>query len=103
MSLPNSLHAYASELDAFERAKTSTKGIRIMFDTHQQARYYSNRLHYARKLDRQENTRALDPAHPLYGKSDHDCFVVSIKEDTEGKWWVYINKNEIIPGAVEEL
>jgi hypothetical protein len=50
-------------------------------DTHQQARYYSNR----------------------YGKSDHDCFVVSIKEDTEGKFWVYIYKKEIIPGAVEEL
>lgn len=103
MSLPNSLHAYTSELDAFERAAQSPRGIRIMFDTHQQARYYSNRLHYARKLDRQENTRVLELAHPLYGKSNHDGFVVSIKEDTEGKWWIYINKNEIIPGTVEEL
>jgi hypothetical protein len=103
MSLPNSLHAYISELDAFDRASKSDKGIRIEMPSFSKARHYANRLNYARKLDRTENAKVLDEDMPMHGKSDYDCFMVSVKEDTAGCWWVYIEKNDVIPGEVEEL
>ena len=103
MSLPNSLHAYISELEAFDKARDSEKGIRIEFATFSKARHYANRLNYARKLDRTENAKVLDESSPLHGKSDYDCFMVSVREDTEAHWWVYIEKNDVIPGVVETL
>ena len=103
MTLPVSLHAYKSEIDAFDRAITATRGIRIEFPDQTRARGYVARLHNARALDRKENLRTLDPTNPLYGKSDFDCITVSIRQDTSGNAWVYLEKNEVIPGHVEEL
>jgi len=103
MPLPASLHAYTSEMEAFDRAKSAPSGIRIEFPDRIRAMAYRARLHGARVLDRKENSRVVDKTSPLYGKSDYDCIVVSIKEDTDGKWWLYLEKNEVIPGIVEEL
>lgn len=103
MPLPQSLHSYESEVAAFDRAKAAERGIRIRFETQAAASAYRARLHYARTLDRKENTRGIDPESPLYGKSDFDGIVATVHEDTEGGWWVYLRKNETIPGDVEEL
>ena len=103
MSLPTSLHAYTSELEAFQRAAASPNGIRIEFPDERSARAYLARLHQARVLDRRENKDIYSPGDPMYGKSDYDSLRVSKREDETGKFWLYLEKNEIIPGFVEEL
>ena len=103
MTLPTSLHAYASELDAYAKAVASPKGIRIEFPTDRAASAYMARLHQCRCLDRKENLSVYDPGDPMYGKSDYDTIRVSKREDTDGGWWLYLEKNEVIPGNVEEL
>lgn len=103
MSLPNSLHSYTSEIEALDRARNAERGIRIEFPSRSRAVHYRSRLHYARSLDRRENTTAVPQSSPLYGKSDFDCISISLQDDTDGKWWLYLEKNETIPGHVEEL
>ena len=83
MSLPTSLHAYQSELDAYQRAKDAKTGIRIQFETQSRAKSYMARLHQARVLDRNENRAAFEPGDPMYAKSDYDAIAASIKEDHE--------------------
>jgi|SRR5215472_9049442 len=103
MSMSPNLMAYESEITAFEQAKQSPRGIRIEFDDLAAARYYANRLHYARKRDRMENTRLFGPQTPMHGRSEFDAIRVRLREDKIGHWWVYLEKNEEIPGNVEEL
>ena len=103
MSLPTSLLAYASELDAFRRANATERGIRIEFPDERSARAYLARLHQARVLDRKENKDVYAPGDPMFGKSDYDTIRVSKREDETGKFWLYLEKNEVIPGFVEEL
>ncbi len=102
MTLPTSLHAYKPEFDAYERAKDSARGIRVEFPNTTKARAFTARLHNARVLDRKEN-RGIDKDSPMFGRSEFDCITVALREDTEGKAWVYLEKNEVIPGHVEEL
>ena len=104
MSLPTSLHAYVSEMEAYDQAKSKVRGIRISFGTNfSGAQAYRARLHNARVLDRKENTRGVASDHPMYGKSDFDNIIVSIRQDVDDNYWVYLEKNGDIPGKVEEL
>lgn len=103
MSLPTSFLSYATEFEALDRALADTKGIRINLGTYAQANAYRVRLHYARRLDRDRSKEMYKPGDPGYGTSSFDCIVCRLKEDTEGGWWVYLEKNEVIPGHVESL
>ena len=103
MPLPDSLHAFTTEFEAFDRAVSAEKGIRIEFSDPAPARAYRARLHQARVLDRRENRVAYKEGDPMYGRSSYDSLRVTIREDTAGKHWVYIEKQENIPGTVEEL
>ena len=102
MSLPSSLHAYPQELDAFERAAASEKGIRYSFAQEGPARHFISRLHRMRALHRKANSEALEPGHPLYGRSEFDLFTCFVRFDGE-KWWVYIRKIEGLDVEYEEL
>ena len=103
MSLSPSLISYESEIMSFERAKASEHGIRIEFETHGQAKYYAARLHQARTVDRRDNTRIGGESSPMHGRSEFDSIRIKLREDEIGHWWVYLEKNDVIPGYVEDL
>lgn len=102
MSLPNSWQAYAAEYDALERAAADPKGIRIQFNDHGEAATFRYRIHHARRVDRQKNKEIYKEGDPLYGSSTFDGIVCRLRQDTDGKWWVYLEKNAL-PGVVESL
>lgn len=103
MSLPTSLHAYEAEIESFEKAAAADKGIRLQFDNRADAAAYMARMHQARILDRRKNMETYDKGHPMYGASEFDKLKCYVREDTEGKFWVYVAKNETFAGVVEEL
>ena len=104
MPLPNTLGAYTGEFEALERALADPKGIRIWLGpSRQKARHFRYRLHYARSLDRVRSCQATKPGDPTYNTSAFDVLICRLREDTTGDWWVYIEKNEAIPGYVESL
>lgn len=102
MSLPTSLHAYPQEIDAFDRAVASERGIRFAFPDEGSAYRFRSRLHQARALQRKASTLVLDPGHPLYGHSEWDVFTCLLRTDGV-RWWVYIRKIESIDAHFEEL
>jgi hypothetical protein len=102
MSLPNSYQAFAAEYEALERASADPKGIRIEFSDRGEASAFRFRLHHARRVDREKNKEIYKEGDPLYGSSIFDPIVCRLKQDTSGKWWVYLEKNAI-PGVVESL
>lgn len=102
MSLPKSLHSYPAEIDAFDKALASERGIRIPFSARHRARHFINRLHSCRKHQREDNTRALGPTHPLAGHCDWDPLICSLEEDDEA-FWVRIEKAPAEMKGIEPL
>lgn len=103
MSLPNSYTSYAAEIDAFDRALSDPKGVRVFKGTREAAIHFRSRLHYARKLDRARSREVYKPGDPGYDTSVFDTIVCRLRDDTEGHWWVYLERNESVSGIVESL
>jgi hypothetical protein len=103
MTAPTTRLSYGDAYDALDRAKDDLKGIRIKFSDYAAACTFRSRLHYARTVDRRDNTQIYDEGDPLYGRSVYDPLVVRIKEDTEGAWWVYVEHASIDSMIVESL
>ena len=103
MTLSLSLQAYTAELEAYTRAKDSPKGIRIEFPDLPSARHYQARLHQARVLDRKKNAEIYEKGMPMYGASEFDTLKCGLREDTDGKFWVYIQKMELALDRIEEI
>ena len=103
MPLPQTLVHYEAELKSLERAMDDPSGIRIMFDTWAEAKNYQFRLHMARALERKFNEECYPPGHHLHRTSTYDLIRTYIREDTVGKWWLYLEKNDDIPSIIESL
>lgn len=106
MSLPTALAAYEDCIDTFDRAVSSSKGVRNLFDNHSKAMYFRMRMSQARVLMRAEAKRMYDESDPRYGKSVYDGYVCTIKPAAEpdtGKFWVYIEPNSSSILATEEI
>lgn len=109
MTLPTSRLAYSDCYDAFDKAVADRKGIRISMRDEAQATYYRMRLNQARKIDRRENAKVYEPGHPMHGCSPYDAIVIRLLPEVDddevptGNWWLYLQKQEIIPGIVESL
>lgn len=101
MTISNSVLAYDDCYDLFEQALTSDKGIRIEFDEVGKARQHVMRMHQARQLTRNQNTKIYSKDHPMFGKSEYDQLRCSCREVDE-VWYVYIEKVQT-PNKVEEL
>ena len=90
MSLPQRIGAYNDCFAIFEQAKTS--GARVMFDDYADAKIFTLRMQQARALQREEHKRIYEPTSPQWGYSEYDHLMVRHPvEDTDGKWWVYID------------
>ena len=105
MNLPTSRIAYQKYYEIFDRAANSSRGIRIEFNTVDEALFFRSRMHQARKIDRKHNIEIYpDPSHNLHGCSAYDTFTIRAPvRDTEGKWWLYIERNDIVDVHIEEL
>lgn len=103
MSLPQTRLAYTTEYEAFDKALADEKGIRIKVDDRPSAETLRSRLHFARQLDRRDNTQLYDEDDVMHGRSPYDILIVRIREDTEKCWWVYIKKASMEHLEVESL
>jgi hypothetical protein len=83
MSFPTSTIAYTDCYEAFDRALDHPRGIKVPTRTSADAERLRMRMHQARKLAREANTKIYpDPEHPLHGRSPYDALVVRI----DGNW-----------------
>jgi hypothetical protein len=104
MTVTNSRQAYFDCYEVLDRALKDDEGIRVPKATEGEAEYFRLRLNKARVLDRSLNTQAYkdDPSHPLYQASEYDELIFTVRYDTEGKYWVYLQKIKI-PEGIESL
>ena len=101
MTVSHSKSAYNDCYDLFDRATDSSIGIRVSCETRGMANNLRTRLHYARKLNREQAKEIFPDDHPDHGKSAYDPLVVRVHHDGDG-WWVYIEPR-MVQGEVEEL
>ncbi len=103
MSLNNSRRSYDDCFSLFDRALEADRGIRIEVDDIRAANYLRMRMHHARTIDRRDNKLIYpDPEDAMHGRSIYDVFVIRI-EDGEPKAWVYLDKEKVTIGRVEEI
>jgi len=103
VTLPESLLSYGDCMDFFERIVDDPKGGRYAVGSYENAHYFRLRCNQARKLHRRENMKTHAPNTKLYGASEYDPFMLKLREDTDGVWWVYAEKMSLEPGQVELL
>ena len=90
MSLPTSLAAYRDCVELFEAATRDPKGARVKLDDYDRCVNTRTRMHYYRNLDRRANALTYEQGHPLHNASAYDDFVLRIRLDQDGKYWLYI-------------
>lgn len=91
MSLPTSTAAYTDCYHIWDSASRSRGGTRTWtgpdLTTAQNLRF---RLNMARGILREQSRRAFPTHDPAYNTSEFDAFKVTIRQDTEDNYWVYI-------------
>lgn len=109
MTTSTSRLAYDDVIELLERAVSDGVGCRIKFDKRPtflenrgDAYQYRNRIHYARKLDREANKEIYQSGHPLYGRSQYDIFSASIRTE-DGEVYIYLEKRTINSLKIEDL
>ena len=103
MSLNNSRRSYDDCFSLFDRALEADRGIRVEVDDIRAANYLRMRMHHARTIDRRDNKLIYpDPEDAMHGRSIYDIFVIRI-EDGEPKAWVYLDKEKVTIGRVEDI
>lgn len=95
MTLSAQISAYEDCLALFERALNDKLGARACLGTRDRARIFVMRMHQARQLERDEAKKQFPKDDPRWGKSEFDVLRVTMREDTENDWWVYLDR----PGA----
>lgn len=104
MTLPEHLGAYSFEIEHFERAIDDESGIRVHFGKNRnEAKKFQLRMHQARALHRQQSRRLYPAGDIRSGASIYDPLVIRVREDVEGDWWVYVEKQKFDPGRIESL
>ena len=105
MSLPTQLGAYGDCISYFSRAAANRLGTRIHCHNWTAAQYLRMRLHQARVLLRRESRRMFPPDHPAFDKSEFDYLVcrLLVAAESDGTWWVYIERHGQTVLAIEDL
>jgi hypothetical protein len=94
--------SYKAEYDLMDQALKTEKGVRSHIGSREASMLYRLKLNKARQLDRKTNAEAYQPGHILHGGSEYDELVFTVREDTEGEWWVYLEK-AMVPTLVEPI
>ncbi len=103
MALPNQIGAYEDCLELYEKAAANPKGARRYIGPSNIAKQYQLRMHQARSLLRKEAKRMYPKDDTRYDKSEYDHLKVTIREDTEGDWWAYVEPHGLVVGEIEEI
>lgn len=103
MSLPHQIAAYADCFELYDAAKADPKGARTVFPTYGAAFRMRARMNMARYLQRVESSRMYPASDQRHGKSEYDELRVTIKEDTEGEWWVYVDRHGLDLQLIQPL
>lgn len=103
MPLPSSLQAYGDCLDFFETIADDSKGGRLYLGSYDKAHKFRLRCNKARQLHREENKKIHDESTKLWGASEYDPFQLTLKQDTEGAWYIYAIRMTIDPDEIELL
>jgi len=90
LALPETMAAYTDCYEIYDRAQHDGKGVRVHVGEQKDAGILRMRMNQARVLQRREAMRMYDRTDARYGKSENDKFRNTIKEDTEGNWWLYV-------------
>lgn len=101
MVTSNSKLSFDDCFDAFDRALSATKGIRMTFADYGAANHFRVRLHKARVKDREANAETYDEDHPSHGTSKYDELIVKLRE-VEGKGVIMIEKIKL-SAEIEEI
>lgn len=102
MTMSTSRLSYENEYKLMQQAVDAEKGVRTWIGTREAANTYRLKLNMARQLDRSLNKDVYPEGHRLHGGSEYDELVFVIREDTEGEWWVYLEKG-MVPSVVEPI
>jgi len=92
MSLPETISAYPDCKELYERANEDPIGVRARMESEAAAKLFQMRMHQYRSLERRQSKRLYDRDDIRHGKSEFDPLVVKVREDTEGHWWVYVER-----------
>ena len=102
MSLSNSLMAYRDCIELFDRALADSAGARMRCRNIDEAYNLRARLHYCRKLHRDENSKVYELGQPMHGRSEYDGIIVRIRSTSDAVY-IYLEKNERPSGEIEAL
>ena len=104
MSISSSRQAYPDCTELFERAIDDPRGVRIWIGDEGKARHFIMRMHQCRQINRNDNAKIYpDPGHPLHGSSEWDPLRCTMRVDSEGEWWVYVEKVKLNTEMIESL
>lgn len=106
MPVSNSRLSYSDCFSLFDKALEDSKGARYQVNggvKYGDSHHFRLRMHNARSIDRKDNKEVFGIGDPLYGRSVYDPLIIQIKEDTEGKWWIYVRHTEIDESEIEAL
>jgi hypothetical protein len=109
VTVSNSPLSYNDCYTVMAAALEDPNGIRLRMADQDAALYFRMRCHQARKIDRDKNSETYPKGEPLHRTSAYDKLVLRIRLEgmrSSGQdkvWWLYIEKNSIIPGIAESL
>jgi len=95
--------AYKDCYEALNAALEHPKGVKIPCETREAAERLRARMHYARKLDRDDNA-AIYPEtdHPLHGRSQYDILVVRVSMNGN-RIWLRLEPNQSFADVIEPI
>lgn len=94
MPVSDQIAAYDDCFVVFDKALADPEGLRVRFRTKGEAGRFQIRLCKARKLERDQSKRIYERSDVRWGKSRFDKLAVrSPVEDSDGFWWVYIDRH----------
>lgn len=98
MGFPSSLSSYPDVEALFDKALESEKGLRLTFESSEQAIFNAGRMNAYRVRLRRENSRVYPADHALFGKTPYDGLMVKVRGDI-----VEIEKLAVSRFNIEEL
>lgn len=102
MALPTSRLAYEDVFKILDRALDTPRGIRMKMADEGAAKKMRSRIHYARKLDRDDNRQNFSHDHPMYGRSIYDPITLEFRY--EGRYvWIYLTNQGSAEYIIEEI
>lgn len=97
--------AYSDCQDFFDQSiEEGSAGIRIRCESKSKAEQLRVRLHYFRRIDREDNIAIYkdEPDHPMHGRSAYDKITVRMRK-VDDSWWLYLEQNTITNYHVEKI